>query len=143
LRDLALQLIDIHSQHQNLELGNRKFQLQLVDVVSGAGKILQQYREQYFRYKALQKDLEELKERNDKEKADLDYWQFQFNQLEEAGLQENEQEELEAELEKLTHAEEIKNAFAGVQQLLDNERFSVIQNLKDGQKLLKASALYW
>ncbi len=142
LRDLALQLIDIHSQHQNLELGNRKFQLQLVDVVSGAGKILQQYREQYFRYKSLQKDLAELKERNDKEKADLDYWQFQFNQLEEAGLKENEQEELEAELEKLTHAEEIKNAFAGVQQLLDNERFSVIQNLKDSQKLFESIRHY-
>jgi DNA repair protein RecN (Recombination protein N) len=142
LRDLALQLIDIHSQHQNLELGNRKFQLQLVDVVSGAGKILQQYREQYFGYKALQKDLEELKERNDKEKADLDYWQFQFKQLDEALLQENEQEELEAELEKLTHAEEIKNAFAGVQQLLHNERFSVIQNLKDGQKLFESIQHY-
>lgn len=142
LSDLALQLIDIHSQHQNLELGNRQFQLKLVDVVSGAGKILQQYREQYFRYKSLQRDLEELEQRNDKEKADLDYWQFQFDQLEKAGLQESEQEELEAELEKLTHAEEIKNAFAGVQQLLDSERFSVIQNLKDGHKLFESIRQY-
>src|SRR5690606_12499010 len=81
LRELGLQLIDIHSQHQNLELGNRKFQLQLVDVVSGTGKILLQYKELYQEYIKLQKNIEELKARNEKEKADLDYWQFQYNQL--------------------------------------------------------------
>ncbi len=142
LRELGLQLIDIHSQHQNLELGNRKFQLQLVDVVSGAGKDLRQYKEQFFRYKSMQTELEELKNKNDKEKADLDYWQFQLNQLEEARLKENEQEELEEELERLTHAEEIKNALLGVQQLIDNERFSVLQNLKDSQKLLEGIQQY-
>ncbi len=142
IRELGLQLIDIHSQHQNLELGNRKFQLQLVDVVAGAGSFLQQYKEQYSRYKALQKDLNELKELSEKEKADMDYWQFQFSQLEEAKLQESEQEELEAELERLVHAEEIKNAFAGVQQLLDSESFSVIQNLKESHKLLESIRHY-
>ncbi len=138
LRELGLQLIDIHSQHQNLELGNRKFQLELVDLVAGAGKVLQQYQELYFRFVSLGKKLEEKKSRSEKEKADLDYWQFQFNQLDEAGLQEKEQEELEAELEQLNHAEEIKSAFAGVQQLLDDEHFSVIQNLKETQKRLES-----
>ena len=90
----------------------------------------------------MQSSLQELKVRNEKEKADLDYWQFQFNQLEEAGLKEEEQEELEVELERLTHAEEIKNAFTGVQQLLDNERFSVIQNLKSSHKILDAISQY-
>lgn len=142
IRELGLQLIDIHSQHQNLELGNRRFQLQLVDVVSGAGKLLLHYRGLYQEYKKLQSSLQELKVRNEKEKADLDYWQFQFNQLEEAGLKEEEQEELEVELERLTHAEEIKNAFTGVQQLLDNERFSVIQNLKSSHKILDAISQY-
>lgn len=142
LRDLALQLIDIHSQHQNLELGNHKFQLQLVDVVSRAGKNLQQYREQFTRYKSLQRNLDELITRNEKEKADLDYWEFQFNQLEEAGLQENEQEELEAELERLTHAEEIKSSLVGVQKLLDDEHFSVIQNLKESYKLFESFQHY-
>ncbi len=142
LRDLALQLIDIHSQHQNLELANHKFQLHLVDVVSGAGKYLQQYREQFFRYKSLQKNLEDLITRNEKEKADLDYWEYQFNQLENAGLQENEQEELESELERLTHAEEIKNTLVGVQKLLDDEHFSVIQNLKESHKLFESIQQY-
>jgi DNA repair protein RecN (Recombination protein N) len=138
LRDLSLQLIDIHSQHQNLELGNRKFQLDLVDTVSGARKILEQYRGLFHSWLSIKKELEFIVEKNDKERADLDYWQFQFKQLDEAGLQENEQEDLEMRLEQLTHAEEIKNAFNQVQLLLDDERFSVIQNLKESLKKLES-----
>lgn len=142
LRDLSLQLIDIHSQHQNLELGNRKFQLDLIDTVSGSGKVLEQYRGLYHSWLLLKKELESVVATNDRERADLDYWQFQFNQLEEAGLMENEQEELEQNLEQLTHAEEIKNAFNQVQQLLDDERFSVIQNLKESLKKLESIRNY-
>ena len=137
MRELGLNLIDIHSQHQNLELGNRKFQLDLVDTVSGVEKLLQHYREIYSEYVSFQKSLEELIAKSEKESADLDYWQFQFNQLNEAKLQENEQEELELLLEQLTHSEEIKNAFSEVQRLLDNEQFSVIQNMKESRKRLE------
>jgi DNA repair protein RecN (Recombination protein N) len=137
LRDLSLQLIDIHSQHQNLELGNRKFQLDLVDTVSGAGKTVQQYREIYKEFILLQKNLGELIAKSEKESADLDYWQFQLNQLNEAGLKENEQEELEILLRQLNHAEEIKNAFTEVQYLLDDEHFSVVTNLKESRKKLE------
>ncbi len=137
LRDLGLKLIDIHSQHQNLELGNQKFQLDLVDAVAGAGEVLEAYKKQFRLYRKTAKELTALKEQAEKEQADLDYYQFQFNQLEEAALKENEQEELEEELERLTHAEEIKTGFTTVVQLLDDERFSVIQNVKDGRKALE------
>lgn len=137
MRELGLDLIDIHSQHQNLELGNRKFQLGLVDTVSASGKILQQYRELYRGFVSLQNELEGLVAKSDKERADLDYWQFQFNQLVEADLKENEQDELEVLLEKLNHAEEIKNAFSEVQDLLDNEQFSVVKHLKESHKKLE------
>lgn len=137
MRDLGLCLIDIHSQHQNLELGNRKFQLDLVDTVSGSGTVIQQYREIYTEFVRLNKNLDELTAKSEKESADLDYWQFQFNQLSEAALTENEQDELEALLEQLTHAEDIKSAFTEVQRLLDDEHFSVIQNLKESQKRLE------
>jgi DNA repair protein RecN (Recombination protein N) len=142
MRELGLCLIDIHSQHQNLELGNRKFQLDLVDMVSRAGMDLQQYRKLYREFILIQKNLEELTAKSEKESADLDYWQFQFNQLNEAVLHENEQEELEILLEQLNHAEDIKSAFEEVQQLLDDERFSVIQNLKDSQKKLESIKNY-
>ncbi|HDR50514.1 MAG TPA: DNA repair protein RecN, partial [Mariniphaga anaerophila] len=138
MRELGLQLIDIHSQHQNLEPGNRKFQLTLVDAVAGTGKLLSEYRGLYQHFNSLKKNLEALVEKSENERADLDYWQFQFNQLDEAMLQENEQEELETELEQLTHAEEIKSAFSEVQQLLDDERFSVVQQINESHKKLES-----
>lgn len=142
MRELGLQLIDIHSQHQNLEPGNRKFQLNLVDTVAGTEKILSEYRGMYQHFNSLKKNLDALIEKNEKERADLDYWQFQFNQLDEAMLQENEQEELESELEQLTHAEEIKSAFSEVQQFLDDERFSVVQQIKESHKKLESIQNY-
>jgi len=142
MRELGLQLIDIHSQHQNLEPGNRKFQLNLVDTVAGTGKILSEYCGLYQHFNSLKKNLDTLIEKNEKERADLDYWQFQFNQLNEAMLQENEQEELESELEQLTHAEEIKSAFSEVQQFLDDERFSVVQQIKESHKKLESIQNY-
>jgi DNA repair protein RecN (Recombination protein N) len=142
LRELALQLIDIHSQHQNLELGNRKFQLNLVDTVAGTGEILPEYRQLYLHFVSSKKNLNTLMEKSEKERADLDYWQFQFNQLDEAALKENEQEELEAELEQLTHAEEIKSALFEVEHLLDDERFSVVQQIKESHKRLEGIQNY-
>jgi DNA repair protein RecN (Recombination protein N) len=142
MRELGLQLIDIHSQHQNLEPGNRKFQLNLVDTVAGTGKILSEYCGLYQHFNSLKKNLDALIEKSEKERADLDYWQFQFNQLDEAMLQENEQEELESELEQLTHAEEIKSAFSEVKQLLDDERLSVVQQIKEGHKKLESIQNY-
>lgn len=137
LRELGLQLIDIHSQHQNLELVNQKFQLDLVDTIAKSDKILVGYQQIFVDFQNFKKLLEELKIKSEKAKADLDYFQFQFNQLEEANLQEDEQERLEPELEKLTHAEEIKSALIQTVQLLDDEQKPVMMNIKEGQKLIE------
>lgn len=143
MRELGLQLIDIHSQHQNLELNNQMFQLELVDTVAGSKETLKKYKQLYAQYITLQNELKEIIEKSEKAAADLDYYQFQFNQLDEAELQPNEQEELENELEKLTHAEEIKSAFQEVQQLLDDENFSAIQNLKESHKRISGIQNYF
>ena len=137
LRELGLQLIDIHSQHQNLELVNQKFQLELVDTIAKTEKVQESYRQIFSGFLNLKTSLEELKTKSEKAKADLDYFKFQFNQLEEAALQEGEQTDLEAELEKLSHAEEIKSALTKAVQLLDDEQLSVIQNIKEGQKSIE------
>jgi len=142
LEELSLKLIDIHSQHQNLELGNQKFQLDLVDSVSNSYEVLTEYKKQYSALLKLKKKLEELVQKSEKANADLDYFQFQFSQLDEAKLLDGEQEELETELEKLTHAEEIKTAFQEVLDLLDNEQFSVVQNLKESQRVLEKIRSY-
>ena len=137
MHDLGLRLIDIHSQHQNLDLVNQKFQLDFVDTVSGSSIILNEYKNLYSEFRLLQKKREELIQKSEKANADLDYFQFQYNQLNEAGLVVGEQEELESELEKLTHAEEIKTALVQVQSLLDDETLSAIQNLKEGRKVME------
>lgn len=142
LSEIGVSLIDIHSQHQNLELGNRKFQLDLVDTVSGSAEILSEYQSLFSEYISLKSNLDNLLVKSEKERLDLDYWQFQFNQLSEANLQVNEQQELENQLEQLNHAEEIKNAFSTVQNLLDDEQFSVTQNLREAFKRLETIKNY-
>ena len=137
LRKLGLQLIDIHSQHQNLELVNQKFQLELVDTIAKTEKLLQSYQQTLSVFLSSKKLLEELISKSEKAKADLDYFQFQFKQLEEAALEEGEQTDLEAELQKLTHAEEIKSALTEAVNLLDDEQLSVIQNIKGSHKSVK------
>ena len=137
LKNLGLKLIDIHSQHQNLELSNQQFQLNLVDSVAGNQQILGDYKIQHTNFLSLKKELKSLIEKAENANADLDYFQFQFKQLDEANLQENEQEELEQELEQLTHAEEIKAAFVKVQQLFEDEQFSINQNIKESIKELE------
>ncbi|WP_319481042.1 DNA repair protein RecN [uncultured Draconibacterium sp.] len=142
MRELGLQLIDIHSQHQNLELSNQKFQLNLIDSVAGAGEALTKYKTQFSAYKSTKKELGQLQENAEQAQADLDYYQFQFTQLEEARLEETEQEDLEAELEQLNHAEEIKTALTETVALLDSETFSVLQSVNDSHRTLNKVTAY-
>lgn len=137
LRELGLKLIDIHSQHQNLELSNQKFQLNLVDIVAQSETVLNDFQKTYLEYKSQLAKLDQLKSMADKARADLDYFQFQFNQLEEAQLKEEEQTNLENELEKLTHVEDIKTAYNDAWQLLDAETYSAVQNVKEAKRSLE------
>ena len=137
IRELGLQLIDIHSQHLNLELVNQKFQLNLVDTVAGTEMLLEEYRKAFSDFTDNRNLLDELKNKSEKENADLDYFQFQYNQLQEADLKEGEQTDLENELEKLSHSEEIKTVLIEAVQLLDNEQSSVIQIVNEGQKYIE------
>ncbi|HAH22418.1 MAG TPA: DNA repair protein RecN [Prolixibacteraceae bacterium] len=131
LHDLGVKLIDIHSQHQNLELNEKNYQLFLVDMVAGNEELLKQYGGVYRKYQALQELLDKTLLLSVQAKKDLDYYLFQFKQLEEAKLVENEQEELELLLEKLTHAEEIKSVFGHLNQVLAEDDPSMLAVLKE------------
>src|ERR1700712_105185 len=98
LKALGEKLIDIHSQHATLEINDPEFQLLVVDAVAGHGELLNDYRSKFKSYKKATAKLQQLIDESEKAKADLDYFQFQFDELEKAGLVENEQEELEQEL---------------------------------------------
>ncbi|MDR3653166.1 MAG: DNA repair protein RecN [Paludibacter sp.] len=125
IRDLSNRLIDIHSQHENLLISNIGYQLDVVDTIAQNSVLLSEYREIYQSWKNLQLELKQLQKNIDKQTSDVDYIQFQFQQLSDANLIENEQEELEAEQETLNHAEEIKIDLLKAHQLLDDEQMSI------------------
>ncbi len=131
LQDLSLLLIDIHSQHQSLELGNRLFQLKLVDLVAGNGSFLKAYSRVYDELLGQRSRLAVLKEEAARSKADLDYYEFQFKQLDEARLKENEQQELEAEQAALEHAGEIKTTFGALSEEIEHEEYGILLKLKE------------
>ena len=131
LHDLGMKLIDIHSQHQNLELNEKHYQLRLVDLVAGNAEILKIYLSAYKKYISLQQNLNKSLDLAEKSRKDLDYYEFQFKQLSDAKLIENEQAELELMLEKLTHAEEIRSVFGQAFQSFSEDERSVLAILKE------------
>jgi len=131
LSEIGIRFIDIHSQHQNLNLSNSQFQLKVIDCFSHSEDLLRNYQEVYNLFRDLSKEYQYLHEKSQQSQTDLDYYQFQFNQLDIAKLKENEQNELEQELEKLNHAEEIKNNLNNSVSLLSGEDNTVLNKLKD------------
>src|SRR6056297_642067 len=142
LKDLSTHLVDIHSQHESLLLGDENFQMALVDSYAGHHPLLHQYYQKYEEYHQVQSEYNRLISNAEKAKSDLDYLQFQYDQLEALKLNESEQEEMEEELEKLNHAEEIKLNLSKSYQLLNEEEFSIISNLKEAKNALSAIAKY-
>lgn len=130
MQDIGYRLIDIHSQNQNLEINEQSFQLMVVDICAGNQEILLSYKACFKAYRKIASELMEAEAQVEKLKADLDYYQFQFDQLHKAALAEHEQEYLEKELELLTHAEEIKSGMTSVEELLNGENSSVLNQTK-------------
>jgi DNA repair protein RecN (Recombination protein N) len=131
LKELGDRLIDIHSQHQTLMLNDNSFQLNLIDSFSGTAKLKNKYRESFSAYRKLRKEYAILKEQSDKNRADLEYYQFQYNQLEEAKFKQGEQTDLETEQEILNHAEEIKLALSSSSNLFFDEERSILSMLRE------------
>ena len=130
LKELGQSLIDIHSQHQNLLLGQDSFQIGVLDSLAGNQYELGQYRTVYTELSALRRQIRKMREEAEKNAQEADYIRYQFAQLEDANLQSGEQEELEAEQERLAHAEEIKSGLCALHDGLDGEGESVVQLLK-------------
>ena len=130
MQDIGIHLIDIHSQNQNLELNSQLFQMMVVDICAGNQGLLSTYKDNYKDYRKIISDLNEAESLAEKSRADLDYFQFQFDQLHNAALSDNEQVLLEKELELLTHAEEIKSGLSNVSELLNGENISALIQLK-------------
>ena len=110
MRELGEQLVDVHSQHQNLLINKEDFQLNVVDIIAGDRPLVIEYRKQYDAYKNAVQKLEHLKESIAKAKEDEDFMRFQYQELEKVQLKEGEQEQMEQDSETMSHSEDIKTA---------------------------------
>ena len=138
LRDLGEMLIDIHSQHATREINDPKFQLLIVDGVAKHDELLHEYQSSFKAHKKSVARLQQLISESDKAKADLDYHQFQFDELEKAALSADEQESLEQELYTLNNAEEIKRNLLGAYHLMHEGEMAALIQLKEAGHHLSA-----
>ena len=137
LKELGEQLVDVHSQHQNLLLQKQDFQLSVVDIIADDAKQRQAYAEAFAAYHEAMQQLEELKEDIERNRQNADFLQFQFTELSEARLVDGEQEELEQKSETMTHAEDIKSALYEADNALSGESTGIVSSLRTATNALK------
>ena len=131
MKELGEQLIDVHSQHQNLLLNKEGFQLNVLDILAHDEEELNNYQSLHREWKQVQQDLEDLIVLAEQNKADEDYIRFQLEQLEDAQLAAGEQEELELEADTLSHAEEIKAGLFRAGQVMNSDEGGLLSALKE------------
>ena len=140
LKELGEQLVDVHSQHQNLLLQKHDFQLSVVDIIAGDDKELAAYRQAYSEYREAARQLEEMRREMEQNRQNADMLQFQFDELSAARLTDGEQEELEQQSETMTHAEDIKGALYTADNALQGEGIGVVSSLHSAISALRSIA---
>lgn len=137
MRELGEQLVDIHSQHQNLLLQKEDFQLNVVDIIAQDADQLKVYQKEYYAYRKAKELLEELKAEIAKNRENEEFMRFQHKELDDANLQEGELELLEQEAETLSHSEDIKTALYEADSALSGENDSILDKLKNATHQLE------
>lgn len=137
LKELGEQLVDVHSQHQNLLLNKQDFQLNVVDIIADDAKELTGYQQTYVRYQELKKEEQRLREDIEQGRQQVDFMQFQYDELTNARLSDGEQEELEQRSETMSHSEDIKTALYEAESALSGDEGGVVSNLKKAVSALQ------
>lgn len=137
MRELGEQLVDIHSQHQNLLLQKEDFQLNVVDIIAQDTDQLKVYQKEYYAYRKAKELLEELKAEIAKNRENEEFMRFQHKELDDANLQEGELEQLEQEAETLSHSEDIKTALFEADNALSGDDDSILDKLKNATHQLE------
>lgn len=144
LKELGARLIDIHSQHQNLLIADKNYQLSVLDTLADDRHLLDKYSKGYNDYLLLVREIERMKDELEKSRRDEEWLRFQMNELETASLKEGELEELEQEVQELSHSEEIQAALYGACNAIDNdERGSLLTALRDASSALSRIASHY
>lgn len=142
LEPLASQLIQIHSQHETLDLSTSRFQFLMLDALAGHQELLKQYEDTFGNWKQVLAEIQEQENRLLRAKADEDYLQFQLSEMEAARLQDATPEDWEAELQQLEHAEEIRQQLFTVSRLLQDGDPAAAQMLAEAVSALRGIAGY-
>lgn len=136
MKSIGQQLVDIHSQHQNLLLQEEDFQLNVVDIIAQDGKQLSDYQQAFRDYQTARKAVVRMEEELAKAAENEDFIRFQYNELQEANLEPGQQEELEQESETLSHVEDIKEAFFNAEGILSGEEANLVESLREVSRTL-------
>ena len=137
LKELGERLVDVHSQHQNLLLNKQDFQLSVLDIIAADAKELADYQKTFDAFHQAAKDLQALKEEIERNRQNIDFLQFQYQELESANLTVGEQEELEQKSETMTHAEDIKGALYTADNALQADNTGIVEQLRNALNALK------
>ena len=140
IRELGEQLIDIHSQHQNLLLNREDFQLNVVDIIAHDKKQLADYQASYGKYRKAQDELARVKEEIERNRENEDFLRFQQKELADANLVDGEQETLEQTAEMMSHAEDIKRVLHEADQCLAGEDMSIVNEVRQRASQLRSIA---
>ena len=143
LKELGTKLIDIVSQHETLELNESDFQLSIIDAIAETEELVFDYQQAFHQYQLLVKELNTLMEQEAKSRKDEDYFRFQLDELVQAAITENEQEELEKNLSVLSHAEIIEQSAGNASRLLDADEQSITENLRNLKSVLSPAAKHF
>ncbi|MBL0739923.1 DNA repair protein RecN [Chryseolinea lacunae] len=142
MKRLGTLLMDIHSQHETLQLGQQSFQLKLVDAYAGNTTLREQYAADWQAYSKTRKEYDNLVSEADTLRQDADYIRFQLDELVQANLEEGEQDSMESELKIMEHSGEIKTRFQQVLDLVNNSEYASRTSLSEARGHLNAVAAY-
>ena len=137
LKELGERLVDVHSQHQNLLLNKQDFQMSVLDIIADDARQLADYKQTYDAFHQAAQELETLKEEIERNRQNVDFLQFQYQELAGAHLMNGEQEELEQKSETMTHSEDIKSALYTADNALQTEDTGIVTQLRSAKNALK------
>ena len=138
LKELGEQLVDIHSQHQNLLLSKQDFQLSVVDIIANDDETLKAYRQTFADYQSCRQQLDRMKEDIERNRQNQDFLQYQYDELTAANLIEGEQAALEQQCETMEHAEDIKTALYEAANVLQGEQGGAVNMVRKAVSALSA-----
>ena len=138
LKELGEKLVDVHSQHQNLLLNKQDFQLSVVDIIAADEKELADYQQTYADYQAAERELQAMEDDIERNRQNMDFLQFQYDELHQANLTEGEQAELEQKSDTMTHSEDIKTALYTADHALQADGTGIVEELRTAVGALRS-----